>query len=397
MTATRPARRGRRRVVIALVVSLTAAQAGVADAAESPSQLRSQRRAVQTRRARASASVNVLAATDRQLDRALVTLQNEVRSRETAVASARRSLASAERRVGELTAAQDASRRHLGDVRRLLTAAAIDQFVRGVPASAMQGPVPSAPADQVRKAYLGRIAVLTGRDLADVVRQAEEDLRHRREEAEAAAALARRRRSLTETELQRAMAAHQAEQRVADGVEARLERQLAEAAALESLDRSLAARIANAQARLARRIAPRARAGGSTRRIGEANVVSVRGIVVARSLAPRLSRLLADADGAGLQLSGGGYRSPSQQVASRRSHCGSSDYDIYRKPASQCRPPSARPGQSMHERGLAIDFTDRGRIIGRSSRAYGWLRANAGRYGLRNLPSEPWHWSTNGR
>ena len=51
----------------------------------------------------------------------------------------------------------------------------------------------------------------------------------------------------------------------------------------------------------------------------------------------------------------------------------------------------------MHERGLAIDFTVGGRVItSRASEGYQWLRTNASRYGLYNLPSEPWHWSTNG-
>jgi LAS superfamily LD-carboxypeptidase LdcB len=51
----------------------------------------------------------------------------------------------------------------------------------------------------------------------------------------------------------------------------------------------------------------------------------------------------------------------------------------------------------MHEQGLAIDFTaDGGIITSRSSPAYRWLQANASRYGLYNLPSEPWHWSVNG-
>ena len=51
----------------------------------------------------------------------------------------------------------------------------------------------------------------------------------------------------------------------------------------------------------------------------------------------------------------------------------------------------------MHERGLAIDFTYNGRIIGsRSGPAWSWLSANAASYGLYNLPSEPWHWSTTG-
>lgn len=26
-----------------------------------------------------------------------------------------------------------------------------------------------------------------------------------------------------------------------------------------------------------------------------------------------------------------------------------------------------------------------------------WLHANAGRFGFVNLPSEPWHWSVDGR
>ena len=65
------------------------------------------------------------------------------------------------------------------------------------------------------------------------------------------------------------------------------------------------------------------------------------------------------------------------------------------KPSCQCRPPTARPGASMHERGLAIDFTQNGHVCGTSG--YRWLKRNAAKYGFRNLPSEPWHWSTNGR
>ena len=29
--------------------------------------------------------------------------------------------------------------------------------------------------------------------------------------------------------------------------------------------------------------------------------------------------------------------------------------------------------------------------------AFVWLTANAARFGFFNLPSEPWHWSVNGR
>ena len=73
-----------------------------------------------------------------------------------------------------------------------------------------------------------------------------------------------------------------------------------------------------------------------------------------------------------------------------------SDYAIYQAPSSACSPPTARPGTSMHEKGLAIDFTCGGGTISRGSACFGWLEGHAGGYGLYNLPSEPWHWSTDG-
>ena len=48
----------------------------------------------------------------------------------------------------------------------------------------------------------------------------------------------------------------------------------------------------------------------------------------------------------------------------------------------------APPGHSPHQRGIAAD-------IGPDSQ-YGWLRSNAGRYGLVNYTAEPWHWEPAG-
>jgi LAS superfamily LD-carboxypeptidase LdcB len=123
----------------------------------------------------------------------------------------------------------------------------------------------------------------------------------------------------------------------------------------------------------------------------------VGGITVDASIADALARLLAAAAADGFVLGGGGYRSADAQIAVRRNNCGSSSYDIWQKPASQCHPPAARPGMSMHERGLAIDFTCNGALIGSySSACYGWLRTHAPGFGFRNRPGEPWHWSPNG-
>ena len=96
-------------------------------------------------------------------------------------------------------------------------------------------------------------------------------------------------------------------------------------------------------------------------------------------------------------LGGGGFRSAAAQVAVRRHNCGPSTYDIWHKPASQCRPPAALPGHSMHERGLAIDFTCNGALISSYSSACAkWLRQHGAAYSFYNRPGEAWHWSVNG-
>jgi len=126
---------------------------------------------------------------------------------------------------------------------------------------------------------------------------------------------------------------------------------------------------------------------------GGVSLCTVGGITINCQISGRLANLLSAAAASGLHLGGGGYRDPAQQVALRRSHCGSSYYAIYQMSPSACSPPTARPGQSMHEVGLAVDFSNCG---SRGTACYGWLARNADRFGFYNLPSEPWHWSING-
>jgi D-alanyl-D-alanine carboxypeptidase len=132
-------------------------------------------------------------------------------------------------------------------------------------------------------------------------------------------------------------------------------------------------------------------------------LATVEGITVAASLAPRLAALLADARADGIELSGWGWRSTERQKALRRINgCP----DIHTSPASSCRVPTARPGQSQHETGLAVDFTYKGQTLcfpsgpagcRGTNAGFDWLDANAHRYGLKVLSSEAWHWSTTGR
>ena len=131
-------------------------------------------------------------------------------------------------------------------------------------------------------------------------------------------------------------------------------------------------------------------------------LVSVGGITVAASLGPALEDLLEAGRRDGIVLGGYGYRSPESTARLRRANgCP----DVYESPASSCRVPTARPGESIHEQGLAIDFTYQGQTICYPRRAssctgntaFDWLAANAGQFGLRVLDSEAWHWSTNGQ
>jgi hypothetical protein len=154
------------------------------------------------------------------------------------------------------------------------------------------------------------------------------------------------------------------------------------------------------QAAATRAPAPVAGSGAAhpTAPVGKDEVVSIEGIRVHVSIAEDVQALLDAAAADGIALSGWGWRDSQAQVRLRRQHCGTSQYAIYQMPSGQCSPPTARPGSSQHERGLAIDFTYAGGSIGSHRNVgYRWLAANAATYGLKNLPSEPWHWSTTGR
>jgi D-alanyl-D-alanine carboxypeptidase len=125
-----------------------------------------------------------------------------------------------------------------------------------------------------------------------------------------------------------------------------------------------------------------------------ANTTKVYGITVNKAVAYPFQRMIDDAAKAGVKLSGGGFRTKAQQIALRTTNgCP----DVWTAPASSCRVPTAIPGRSLHELGLAVDLSTGGKTIpNHASPAYKWLAANASKYGFVNLPSEAWHWSITG-
>ena len=124
------------------------------------------------------------------------------------------------------------------------------------------------------------------------------------------------------------------------------------------------------------------------------DTTKVYGITVNKVVAYPFQRMIDDAARAGIKMSGGGFRTREQQIALRTTNgCP----DVWTAPASSCRVPTAIPGRSLHELGLAIDLSTGGKTIpNHASPAYKWLAANAAKYGFINLPSEAWHWSITG-
>ena len=399
-------------LVAVLVATLGAVPAGATDLEAA----RQRRADLQAEQARLASELDVLTADKAQVVAALDALQAHAVAEQAALVEANTAAAAAFEAAGEARVAESRIEVELserrGQLRDLAVAAYIgDPGVAGdLTAFVRAGDVGTA----AKAVYLVDLEV----ERRDAIAEDLAVLEAEREDAkEATAAASAHAAAVREEVATRVAAVEEARDRQAAfvaAVEAQLERRLAEAAGLEALDQQLATEIAEGERALAERLAAEAAArdaelsarasfDGGEDDLGDAGppsgrVVSVGGIQVDATVAENLAALLAAASADGVRLGGGGFRDRAAQIDRRLDNCGPTDHDLYVKPASQCRPPTARPGHSMHERGLAVDFTYEGALIGsRSNPGYLWLDANAGRFGFLNLPSEPWHWSTNGR
>jgi LAS superfamily LD-carboxypeptidase LdcB len=335
-------------------------------------------------------------------------------------AGAGRAVAATQKRIDDLTARSDG--------------VVVEAFVNPPADNALDAMAASSTGDASLKASIVGLQHDADASVLASLHAAHEDLDARKAAQHEAARRARAAADEAAAALEDLEAAQSQEAAFVLEVQARLDQNLAEAEALAAVDPTLAAQLKareseiagrleairtaeeqrkalaalrEAQAEAAARRAAEQQAAAQAARAGSlgpatgslSNIACPVGgsITVDGSLASNLSSLLRSASAAGLNMCGGGYRDPAEQIALRQAHCGSSDYAIYEAPSSACSPPTARPGTSMHEQGLAIDFTCGGDTIGAGSACFGWLAAHAAGYGLHNLSSEPWHWSTNGQ
>jgi LAS superfamily LD-carboxypeptidase LdcB len=365
-----------------------------------------ERDSVRARQAKAASKVDALKVSREKAAESLAALNSNVRVTGIALARAERASAQAKTELTQARRRLAALEKQLVSSQQLQLAGALRTYATPVGGGVDALLLSETSSEAGRFEILGDLAQREQADAIDALRSLREDVDIERAVAEQARTRAVAYEQQVGDRLTEFRSAQADQERFASSLEERLERELAEAAALADLDATLSKRLVAQNEQLSRQLAAAgigARGSGSYRAGSFSEVAGVsgggdtHGIQVAPSLRGNLARLLAAAKADGIYLTGGGYRSPANQIRLRRAHCGSSTFAVYHMRSSQCRPPTARPGNSQHERGLAIDFVQNGRTLTRSSSAYGWLKRNAHRFGLKNLPSEPWHWSVNGR
>jgi peptidoglycan hydrolase CwlO-like protein len=386
---------------------------------EDPTERREQ---VREQRSQIELSIDVLEADAAEIDRAMADLQRNVATQQAELAEAERAHAAAEEDVREAEEAVGAAEQRIADLETATDDMVVESFVNPPGATALEAFATDSMSDATVAQALLALQADADADLLDQLGAAHEDLEVEEAAKEEAATEAAELRDAAQTELTDLQGALSQQQTFAEEVEARIESALAESEALAAVDADLSRQIAAEQAEAARRLremqeaqaaAERAAGappsgggggggGGSTIEPAPGGLATVScpgggSITVAGSIAGGVQGLLSRAGDQGVSICGSGYRDPQRQIELRMEHCGTSNYAIYEMPSSQCNPPTARPGNSRHEQGLAIDFTcNGGGAIVRGNECWNFLAANANEFGLYNLPSEPWHWSDNG-
>ncbi len=382
------------RAVLAGAAAFVLAAVPVLVQAEESDDPRAERDAVRQQAADVAAELDALQADAAEVRDALAALDENVAAKRAQYEDAQRAARTA---LAEAEAARVEERRLEAQITTLqgeVADAAVDAYIRP-PASNDAAVFESSDINEaaLREALL-RNQSNRQEDVIDQLRATEDDLSAQRIAAEEAAREAELLRTETQVQYQELRAAQDQQRELAREVEERINRAAGEAAALAEQESELSDQIAEEAAQFASYIqgidlGP----AGQPYQSGPVSVQDAgNGIVVNVSIVGQVSAMIRAAGADGVHLSGGGYRDPAQQIALRQAHCGSSSYSIYQAPSSSCSPPTAIPGTSMHEQGLAIDFEN----CSYGTSVYNWLSAHAASYGLYNLPSESWHWSTTG-
>ena len=422
----------RRSIMAAIVVlSMAVGAVGPSSADTRPAAVtdpREERDRVRQEQADLAASVDVLKSDQATVEQALRDLEANVEGKQTEVDAAQAEVELAEQQANEANAQVLLREAEVLGLRDELRTAAVEAYMAPPGGAVMYALGAEDLNDASQRQSLYDVKTVDTNDVIDRVQVARSELETDREDAEAKGRDAQTRKDEAGRQLDELKAAQVQQQEFAGQVESRIDASLARSLELAATDADLSNQIAMEEAALAARIreAELAKEREEARRkaeeeankpppppppppgtpppsdpgvstpvgtVGGIALCKAGGITVSCRIGQSVADLVAAAKGDGVILKGWGYRDPARQIELRRQHCGTSNYAIFDMPASQCTPPTAKPGQSQHEIGLAIDFES----CPTSSACFQWLQANASRFGLKNLPSESWHWSPNGK
>jgi septal ring factor EnvC (AmiA/AmiB activator) len=384
---------------------------------------REERDRVRQEQADLAASVDVLKSDQATVEQALRDLEANVDGKQTEVDAAQLEVEAAEQQASEADAQVLLREAEVLGMRDELRRAAVEAYMAPPGGAEMFALGSEDLNDASQRKSLYDVKTADTNDVIDRVQVARSALETEREDARAKGRDAQTRKDEAARQLDELQSAQQQQQEFAGQVESRIDASLARSLELANTDTNLSNQIAMEEAALAARIreAELAKEREEARRRAEeeANrpppppppppptdpgvstpigttggipLCKAGGFTVNCRIGQSVADLVIAAKNDGVVLKGWGYRDPARQIELRRQHCGTSNYAIFDMPASQCKPPTAKPGQSQHEIGLAIDFES----CSSSSACFQWLKANASRFGLKNLPSESWHWSPSG-
>lgn len=393
--------------------------------------LEEQRARVRAERARVAAQIDTSKASLAEVDEALQIIEEDLRAQESALAQIEGEIAQAEQDIADAEAAIVALEAEIAVLRDEIRRRAVTAYVNPPGDDVLTVLETNDFTSAANHKFYIELRSQGDADVADRLKGATVDIAHEREKAAEAREIAEAKRVEQAERTESVRAARQNQARLADNMQTTIDAQISRSLELAATDRELSARIAEEQAALAARLAAekaardeaarkaaqraaqsRGSGGGGGGGGGSAAPVAATGESYSGGSGVRVcsipgfssgvncqieSKVIAMINAAaadGVTLRGSGYRDSANQIRLRKAHCGSSHYAIYQMSASSCRPPTAKPGTSQHEIGLAIDFSN---CSSRSTACYRWLAANAARFGFYNLPSEPWHWSTTGR
>jgi hypothetical protein len=391
-----------RAVIVAAVAATTLAPSPTA--AQEPS-AEEQLEDVRSQAAAVAAELDVIEAEEAEIRAALATIQTNVAGQQFVVNAANDAAESAAADVAASEAAIADLEAEIVVLDRAADQVVIDAYIDPPLDHALDVFDAETLVDATVKTAIVEIQTEADANAIEQLDEAQTELEVEKAAQEELAATANEKKAEADAAMAELETALAQQTQFATEVEGRLNAKLAEAQSLAASDAALSQQILAEQAALAAALqAAEAQPSGSPSTVspapgGLATVTCPGGgsITVAGTIGSQVQGLLDASYADGVTLCGGGYRDPQAQIELRMAHCGTSDYAIYEMPSSQCSPPTARPGSSMHEQGLAVDFTcNGGGTVSSGSSCFAWLSDHAAEYGLYNLPSEPWHWSTNG-